>query len=125
MLRAIDVTDPTDLFVGERLRAARLTSGLSQTELGKAMKVSFQQIQKYESGTNRVSASMLMRAGKALGVPPASFFPDPDIDLTVTEAVDIRTLRGGAALADHFLAMNPAQRMVLLQVAQQFARLAR
>lgn len=125
MPRAIDITDPVDLFVGERLRAARLTSGLSQAKLGEAMKVTFQQVQKYERGANRISASMLVRAGKALGLPVADFFPDDDIDLTTREKVDIRALRGGAALADYFLTMNSAQRVVLLQVAQEFARSAR
>lgn len=124
MPRAIDVTDPVDLFVGQRLKAARLTSGLSQAELGKAMGLSFQQVQKYERGTNRISASMLVRAGKALGVPVADFFPDDDIDLKA-ESIDIRATRGGATLAEYFLAMDPAQRAVLLQVAQEFARSAR
>lgn len=121
MPRAIDVTDPVDLFVGERLRAARLTSGLSQAKLGEAMKVTFQQVQKYERGANRISASMLVRAGKALGVPVADFFPDDDIDLQA-ERIDIRAVRGGSALAEYFVAMDPAQRVVLLQVAQEFAR---
>lgn len=122
MPRAIDATDPVDLFVGERLRAARLTSGLSQTELGKAMGLSFQQVQKYERGTNRISASMLARAAKALGVRVVDFFPDEDATLKADESVDIRVLRGGAALSDYFHAMDPAQRVVLLQVAQEFAR---
>jgi len=122
MPRAIDVTDPVDLFVGERLRAARLKNGLSQTELGDAMSVSFQQIQKYERGTNRISASMLTRAGKALGVPVADFFPDDDLNRNPDAKLDIRTLRGGTALAEYFRAMGPAQRVVLLQVAQEFAR---
>lgn len=122
MPRAIDVTDPVDLFVGERLRAARLTSRLSQSELGEAMNLSFQQVQKYERGTNRISASMLVRAAKALGVSVADFFPDDGVDLKADESVDIRAIRGGAALAEYFHAMNPAQRVVLLQVAQEFAR---
>lgn len=124
MPRAIDVTDPVDLFVGERLKAARLTSRLSQAELGEAMSVSFQQIQKYERGTNRISASMLVRASRALDVPVIDFFPDNDIDLTIREKVDIRALRGGAALAEHFHAMTSAQRVILLQIAQEFARSA-
>lgn len=50
MPRAIDVTDPVDLFVGARLRAARLTRRLSQAELGKAMSVSFQEFE-FPAGT--------------------------------------------------------------------------
>lgn len=124
MPRASEVTDPLDLVVGERLRAARMASGLSQAQLGKAMNLSLQQIQEYELGTHRLSASMLMRAGKALGVPAAKLFPDPDIDLTTPEAVDIQILRGRAALADYFLVMSPTQRALLLEIAQEFARLA-
>lgn len=123
MPRARDLTDPIDLFVGERLRAVRLSRGLSQSGLGAAMRLSFQQIQKYERGTNRVSASMLMRAAKALGVPVADFFPDSGIDASPHESVDIRALRGGAALAEYFQAMDATQRVVLLQVAQEFARM--
>lgn len=122
MPRAIDVTDPVDLFVGERLRAARLQKGWSQMALGKAMGLSFQQVQKYERGINRTSASMLARAGKALDVPVADFFPPDDVDLTSNERVDLYGIRGGAALAEYFTAMDPAQRAVLLQVAQEFAR---
>lgn len=122
MPRAIVAADPVDLFVGERLRAARLTSGLSQTELGKAMNLSFQQVQKYERGTNRISASMLVRAGKALGVRVADFFPDDDIELKADQSIDIRAVRGGAVLAEYFVTMDPSQRLVLLQVAQEFAR---
>lgn len=125
MPRAIDAADPVDVFVGERLRAARLACGLSQTDLGRALKLSFQQIQKYERGANRMSASMLMKAAKALGVPVAGFFPDQDVDLETRVRGDIRAMSGGAALTEHFLAMDSAQRAVLLQVAQEFVRAAR
>ncbi|HYC99268.1 helix-turn-helix transcriptional regulator [Brevundimonas sp.] len=125
MPRAIDVTDPVDRFVGERLRTARLQRGMSQTELGQAMNLSFQQIQKYERGANRISASMLVRAARALGWPVADFFPPEDLDLTSPERVELGAIRGGAALADCFLKMAPAHRTVLLQVAEAFARTGR
>jgi transcriptional regulator with XRE-family HTH domain len=122
MPRAIDVTDPVDRYVGERLRAARLEAGLSQTDLGRAMNLSFQQVQKYERGVNRISASMLVRAAKAVGVAVADFFPPDDADLKSAERVELGAIRGGTALAEYFVAMDPAQRVVLLQVAQAFAR---
>lgn len=121
MPRAIATADPVDLFVGERLKAARLRLGLSQAELGKAMNLSFQQVQKYERGTNRISASMLMRAAKALGVAVADFFPEGDSGPTAEHPVDIRSIRGGADLTEHFAAMPPARRLLLLQIAQEFA----
>lgn len=121
MPRAIDVTDPVDRYVGERLRASRLQAGLSQTDLGRAMNLSFQQVQKYERGVNRISASMLVRAAKALGVSVADFFPPDDADLSSSERIELGAIRGGAALGGYFVAMDPAQRALLLQVAQVFA----
>lgn len=122
MPRAIDVTDPVDRYVGERLRASRLQAGLSQTDLGRAMNLSFQQVQKYERGVNRISASMLVRAAKAVGVAVADFFPPDDADLKASERIELGAIRGGAALGEYFVAMEPAHRLVLLQVAQAFAR---
>ena len=58
--------DPVDLHVGQRIRARRRTLGLSQTALGKAVGVSFKQIQKYESGTNRIGAGRLYEISLAL-----------------------------------------------------------
>jgi transcriptional regulator with XRE-family HTH domain len=58
--------DPIDVAVGERLRIRRRWMGLSQTHLAQALGLTFQQIQKYEKGKNRVSASMLVKAAAAL-----------------------------------------------------------
>lgn len=66
--------DPVDVHVGARLRLRRLQVGLNQESLAKAIKVTFQQVQKYERGANRLSASRLYRCARTLGVPPAYFF---------------------------------------------------
>ena len=63
-------TDPLDLLIGRRVRRLRAARGLSQTELGNAINVTFQQIQKYEAGTNRIAASTLVRIAAALDVAP-------------------------------------------------------
>ncbi len=55
-----------DAAVGENIRTARIAAGLSQTDLGRACGISFQQIQKYEKGTNRVGGSRLMQIAEAL-----------------------------------------------------------
>lgn len=65
---------PIDVHVGRRLRARRRLLGLTQETLATAVNIKFQQIQKYESGSNRVSASRLWALGKALDVPVAYFF---------------------------------------------------
>jgi transcriptional regulator with XRE-family HTH domain len=69
-----DQRDPTDVAVGARIRLARKMRGRSQQALAAAIGVSFQQVQKYESGANRISASMLARIAGTLGVPVAEFF---------------------------------------------------
>jgi transcriptional regulator with XRE-family HTH domain len=63
-----------DIHVGRRLRHGRLMSGLSQTEVGKAMGTVFQQIQKYENGSNRIPASGLFRLAQILRVPVSFFY---------------------------------------------------
>lgn len=57
-----------DRYIGARLRARRLTVGMSQEKLGELLGVSFQQIQKYEKGVNRVSSGRLLRIADVLGV---------------------------------------------------------
>ena len=66
--------NPIDRHVGARIRMQRIVRGFSQTELGKAVGVTFQQVQKYEKGTNRVSASRLQRIANVLEVTPDFFF---------------------------------------------------
>lgn len=65
---------PVDRNVGTNIRRLRRAAGLSQTELGRAIGVSFQQIQKYESGANRTSPSKLAGMAARLGLPIAAFF---------------------------------------------------
>src|SRR3954454_5685218 len=66
--------DPVDVAVGARIRLLRKVRGLSQQALAEAAGVTFQQIQKYERGANRVSASMLSRIAGALDTPVAEMF---------------------------------------------------
>ena len=65
-----------DLSVGQRLRQARLLAGASQEDVGTAIGVSFQAVQKYENGENRLSAGRLAAAAKFRGVPMSFFFQD-------------------------------------------------
>ncbi|MFZ1991540.1 MAG: helix-turn-helix transcriptional regulator [Alphaproteobacteria bacterium] len=66
--------NPIDLHVGQRLRHRRWMLGLTQQELAQAVGIKFQQIQKYESGINRMSASRLWDVANALGVSVSYFF---------------------------------------------------
>ncbi len=70
--------NPIDVHVGARLRARRTLVGLSQTALGDAMGITFQQMQKYESGRNRISASRLYDVSKLLDIDIGYFFDEMD-----------------------------------------------
>jgi len=72
--------NPTDIYVGSRIRMRRKMLGLSQEKLGERLGITFQQIQKYEKGTNRVGASRLQAMSDALEVPVAYFFPEAGAD---------------------------------------------
>src|SRR6195256_6136701 len=71
-------TNSHDIEVGQRIRARRMAQGMSQTELGNMLGVTFQQVQKYEKGINRVGAGRLVRVGEALDVPVSFFFGTTD-----------------------------------------------
>jgi transcriptional regulator with XRE-family HTH domain len=66
--------DPLDVMVGTRIRIFRMHRGLSQSDLAEKIGVAFQQVQKYESGANRVGASRLSRIAAALGISIADLF---------------------------------------------------
>lgn len=70
--------DAVDVYVGSRLRLRRTVLGMSQEKLGDAVGLTFQQIQKYEKGANRIGASRLFQFARALDVAPAFFFDGLD-----------------------------------------------
>jgi transcriptional regulator with XRE-family HTH domain len=110
-------TTPVDVHIGQKVRARRILLGLSQTELADAANISFQQVQKYEKGTNRVGASRLQQFSEALGVPPSYFFegaptvgkkqPAPqEGELSEDTIVSFLGTREGAALVRAFMAIK-------------------
>ncbi len=76
--RGSNAYNPIDVHVGARLRARRTLLGLSQTALGDALGITFQQQQKYESGNNRISASRLYDVSKLLDIDISYFFDEMD-----------------------------------------------
>jgi transcriptional regulator with XRE-family HTH domain len=74
MMMSTKLPDPTDKYVGSRVRMRRIMLGMSQGALGDALGLTFQQVQKYEKGTNRVSASRLQQLSQILQVPVPFFF---------------------------------------------------
>lgn len=100
-----DTADPIDLHVGRRLRQRRTLLGMSQERLAELLGVTFQQVQKYERGANRIGASRLYLLGQALDVPVGWFFeaapgpaPAPGLAEAERPAFDIAGRPGPAAL---------------------------
>jgi transcriptional regulator with XRE-family HTH domain len=76
--RKSDRPNPIDIHVGSRVRLRRNMLGLSQEKLGEAIGLTFQQVQKYERGANRIGASRLLELSRVLGVPVAFFYDETD-----------------------------------------------
>src|SRR5271168_5216569 len=76
--RKLDGPHPIDVHVGSRVRLRRNMLGLSQEKLGEAIGLTFQQVQKYERGANRIGASRLMELSGVLDVPVSFFFDETD-----------------------------------------------
>jgi len=110
-------TTAVDIHVGQKIRGRRIFLQMSQTEVADALGITFQQIQKYEKGLNRVGASRLQQISDALGVSPFYFFegaptvgkktPTPDEgELSERTIVSFLGTREGAALVRGFLAIK-------------------
>lgn len=109
---------PVDRHVGSRVRMRRITVGMSQEKLGEALGVTFQQVQKYEKGSNRISASRMQSIAQVLGVPVSFFFDgaprDESLGMAVGFAessqadytVDIFSTPEGVALAKAFASIE-------------------
>lgn len=100
------LTTEADIRIGGRVRAARVAAGLSQTDLSRVLGVTFQQLQKYEKGKNRLCVSRLQVIANHLGLTVADFYDDPDHaaafeprPLTVREA-EAALLAAAMALAE-------------------------
>ena len=89
------MTHPVDQHVGQRIRQRRWEIGMTQSQLGQSVGIRFQQIQKYETGVNRVSASRLWGIAEALEVPVSYFFEG--IEARQTAAVDLAEAPAGEA----------------------------
>jgi transcriptional regulator with XRE-family HTH domain len=111
------MVDPIDKHVGARLRMRRLMLGMSQTDVANALGLTFQQVQKYEKGTNRISASRLQRLCETLKVPIPFFFEGapasiglPDLDAKVqppSYVNDFLATSDGLALVAAYTGVRP------------------
>jgi transcriptional regulator with XRE-family HTH domain len=122
--------NPIDIHVGSRVRLRRMMLGMSQEKLGEGLGITFQQIQKYEKGTNRIGASRLQHIARILSVPVSFFFEDAPGGTEVggmaegdhSFVVDFLSSSEGLALNRAFLKIkNPKVRRKLTEMAQALA----
>jgi transcriptional regulator with XRE-family HTH domain len=115
-----------DAHVGSRIRLRRRILGMSQENLGEAIGVTYQQVQKYEQGVNRVSAGMLWRIGQVLDAPVPFFFEDVVASETQQPAVaDDQVMMRRETLElvrAYYRITDPALRRVLVQVARSIIK---
>lgn len=109
---------PVDVHVGTRVRMCRTLKGLSQQKLAASLGLTFQQVQKYERGANRISASRLWELGQILDVPVSHFFEDAD-------AAGVKDQRFGAAVAEKAVEFEPESlfRREILELVRAYDRL--
>ena len=101
-----------DQELGAKVRAARVSAGMNQTALGKALGVSFQQVQKYESGRDRIAAGTLQKLGEVLSIHPGEFFGE-----TTAPVGGVAELREAMSIA------SAMQRIASPSVRKHFAAL--
>jgi transcriptional regulator with XRE-family HTH domain len=111
--------NPIDRHVGARVRLRRMLMDMSQGELGSAVGVTFQQVQKYEKGSNRIGASRLQQISRILGVPVGFFFEGAPLSMTPVETSeqgpspsylsDFLTTSDGLALTKAFMEIKDSR----------------
>jgi len=118
--------NPVDVAVGARIRNLRLRNKLSQEEVGRRLKISFQQVQKYEKGTNRVGASRLSELAKIFGVSVDAFFSEVGSSGAREAArrpIDRLTDRHTIRLVEAYEALSdPKLKVAIVELAEQMAR---
>ncbi|MGB7268653.1 MAG: helix-turn-helix transcriptional regulator [Albidovulum sp.] len=117
---------PVDVHVGKRVRHRRWMVGMTQQQLADKVGIKFQQIQKYETGMNRVSASRLWDIADALGVAVSFFFEGLDSDAPVIENqhADILADKEALMLVRSYYAIPEAQRRRLFDLAKVLSDVA-
>lgn len=112
--------NPVDIHVGSRVRLRRTLLGLSQEKLGEAVGLTFQQIQKYERGANRIGASRLFEFSRILDVPVSFFFDDmPE----VTSGEDAQAAWGVGDQPQSSLEPDPLTRRETLELVRAYYRI--
>jgi transcriptional regulator with XRE-family HTH domain len=112
---------PVDIAVGARVRTARVARGLSQAALAEQLGLTFQQVQKYERGANRISASKLVEIARTLEVAPAEFLQGLDSDAVQALGPSTLSLAGAPELLASYAKLPPHIRAALVRLARDLA----
>jgi transcriptional regulator with XRE-family HTH domain len=128
---SIKAPNPVDKYVGSRVRMRRIMLGMSQEKLGDALGLTFQQVQKYEKGTNRISASRLQHLSTILkvpitfffeGAPPSVGWPAPNQEQPPSYVNDfLATSDGLALIAAYTRISDPKLRRAIVALVEQIA----
>jgi transcriptional regulator with XRE-family HTH domain len=122
---AKDGPHPIDVHVGSRARLRRTLLGMNQTQLGEKLGITFQQIQKYENGFNRISASRLYQMTRILDVPVSFFFDGLVEGAKASSPDDIWLKRETLELVRAYYRIgDPAARKGLFKLTEAMANLA-
>jgi transcriptional regulator with XRE-family HTH domain len=115
--------DSRDRAVAVRVRALRLARGMSQAELGGRIGVTFQQVQKYETGVNRIGAGRLQRIAEIFDVPLAALFGSPQLGRKgVADPLDGLRMAGAARLVQAYSRIRDAMvRRAFVRLAEEVA----
>lgn len=114
---------PIDVHVGSRIRLRRTLLGMSQERLGEALGLTFQQVQKYERGVNRVGASRLFDLSRALDVPISFFFDDMSDALAATYGTQPQRRVAGFAEAQHGFGGDILNQRETLELVRAYYRI--
>lgn len=115
--------EAADVLVGQRVRAYRLARRMSQSELGENVGVTFQQIQKYERGTNRIGSGRLKKIASVLGVGIATLFAERDSDDSGSDPLgELLSQQHAARLLEAFRDIpDDRLRLALVRLAEDLA----
>ena len=113
-----------DHRIGQRIRARRVASGISQEKLAEALGITFQQVQKYEKGTNRISASRLARVAAILGLSVNAFYDPEGVSHESAPIDDILASHNGLRLVKAYLNMPEALRSAFVAFAEKAQEVA-
>lgn len=113
--------NPLDAHIGRRIRQRRQLMDMSQSDVAMRLGITFQQLQKYEVGTNRVSASRLWEIADILKVPVSFFFEGVEGTTTTREFDELKLDRDAIALLRAYFALPESQRRPLLALARASA----